>query len=202
MKENKKPNIVRRMYDWVLSWADTPYAVPALIILAFAESSFFPVPPDVLLIALALGMPKKSFHYAFYAALASVLGGILGYSIGHWGYEWVGRDIVAFYHGEAVMEKIRLLYSEYGFWGILTAAITPIPYKIFTIASGVFNFNFSEFMLASVTGRSFRFFAVSALIWKFGAPIKGFIDKYFNWLAILFTVLLIGGFYLVAQVGG
>ena len=197
----KKPNIVRRMYDWVLSWADTPYAVPALVILAFAESSFFPVPPDVLLIALALGLPKKSFHYAFYTSIASVVGGMLGYSIGHWGYEWVGRDIVAFYHGEAVMEKIRALYTEYGFWGILTAAITPIPYKIFTIASGVFDFNFSQFMLASVLGRSFRFFAVSALIWKFGAPIKGFIDKYFNWLAILFVVLLVGGFYLVAGVG-
>jgi len=195
-----KKNIVRRMYDWVLSWADTPYAVPGLILLAFAESSFFPVPPDVLLIALALAIPKKSFHYAFYAAIASVVGGVLGYIIGHWGYQWIGQDIVNFYNGQIVMDKIKILYDQYGFWGILTAAITPIPYKIFTIASGVFEFNFVSFMFASILGRSIRFFAVAGLIWKFGPPIKGFIDRYFNWVALLFIVLLIAGFYLITKI--
>lgn len=197
---DEKKNIVRKIYDWVLGWAETPYGIPALVLLSFAESSFFPIPPDVLLIALALAIPGKSFKYAFYAALASVIGGILGYAIGLWGYQWIGHDIVAFYNGEAVMDKIQLLYSEYGFWGILTAAITPIPYKIFTIASGMFKFDFSQFLLASVLGRSIRFFAVGALIWKFGPPIKSYIDKYFNLLAILFVILLIGGFLLISKI--
>ena len=197
---DKKKNIVRKIYDWVLGWAETPYGIPALVLLSFAESSFFPIPPDVLLIALALAIPEKSFKYAFYAALASVIGGILGYAIGLWGYQWIGHDIVAFYNGEAVMDKIQLLYSEYGFWGILTAAITPIPYKIFTIASGVFKFDFSQFLLASVLGRSIRFFAVGAMIWKFGPPIKSYIDRYFNLLAILFVILLIGGFLLISKI--
>ena len=197
---DKKKNIVRKIYEWVLGWAETPYGIPALVLLSFAESSFFPIPPDVLLIALALAIPKKSFKYAFYAALASVIGGILGYAIGLWGYQWIGHDIVAFYNGEAVMDKIQLLYSEYGFWGILTAAITPIPYKIFTIASGVFKFDFSQFLLASVLGRSIRFFAVGAMIWKFGPPIKSYIDRYFNLLAIFIVIFLIGGFLLSSKI--
>ena len=105
---DKKKNIVRKIYDWVLGWAETPYGIPALVLLSFAESSFFPIPPDVLLIALALAIPKKSFKYAFYAALASVIGGILGYAIGLWGYQWIGQDIVAFYNGEAVMDKLLI----------------------------------------------------------------------------------------------
>jgi membrane protein YqaA with SNARE-associated domain len=198
VEETKKPGLVRRIYDWVLGWAETPYGIPALFILAFAESSFFPVPPDVLLIALALAAPARSFKFAFYAMLASVLGGMLGYAIGVWGYQAIGADIVAFYDGEAVMEKVRVLYDEYGFWGILTAAITPIPYKIFTIASGVFAFDFASFTIASVLGRSVRFFLVAGLIWKFGPSIKTFIDRYFNLLAFLFVVLLIGGFAIIS----
>jgi membrane protein YqaA with SNARE-associated domain len=198
VEETKKPGLVRRIYDWVLGWAETPYGIPALFILAFAESSFFPVPPDVLLIALALAAPARSFKFAFYAMLASVLGGMLGYAIGVWGYQAIGADIVAFYDGEAVMEKVRVLYDEYGFWGILTAAITPIPYKIFTIASGVFAFDFASFTIASVLGRSVRFFLVAGLIWKFGPSIKNFIDRYFNLLAFLFVVLLIGGFAIIS----
>lgn len=199
-QKNIKKNIVHRTYDWVLSWADTPYGIPALAVLAFAESSFFPLPPDILLIALALAKPSKSFHFAFYAATFSVIGGILGYAIGLWAFQWVGHDIISFYHGEAVMEKIQILYNDYGFWGILIAAITPIPYKIFTIASGVFAFSFPEFIIASVIGRSVRFFAVGALIWKFGPPIKSFIDRYFNILAVAFTILLVGGFYLIGNI--
>jgi membrane protein YqaA with SNARE-associated domain len=198
VEETKKPGLVRRIYDWVLGWAETPYGIPALFILAFAESSFFPVPPDVLLIALALAAPARSFKFAFYAMVASVLGGMLGYAIGVWGYQAIGADIVAFYDGEAVMEKVRVLYDEYGFWGILTAAITPIPYKIFTIASGVFAFDFASFAIASVLGRSVRFFLVAGLIWKFGPSIKTFIDRYFNLLAFLFVVLLIGGFAIIS----
>ncbi len=184
----------------MLHWAETPYGVPALFILAFAESSFFPVPPDVLLIALAISIPKKALKYAAICSIGSVLGGVLGYGIGLYGYEAIGQPIVDFYHGQPIMDKVKLWYDEYGFLGILIAAITPIPYKVFTIASGVFTFDFWEFLLASIVGRSARFFVVAGLIWQFGPAIKSFIDKYFNILCIVFMILLIGGFVLIKYV--
>lgn len=191
---------IKKMYDWVLHWAETPYGVPALFLLSFAESSFFPVPPDVLLIALAVSIPAKSFRFAAVCAVGSVVGGIVGYGIGFYGYEAVGKPIVDFYHGQAVMDKVKILYDQHGFLGILIAAITPIPYKVFTIASGVFNFDFWSFVFASIIGRSARFFVVAGLIWKFGPTIKSFIDKYFNILCLAFMVLLIGGFVLIKYV--
>lgn len=188
---------IKKLYEWVLHWAETPYGIPALFLLAFAESSFFPVPPDVLLIALAISIPKKSLKYAAICSVGSVIGGIVGYGIGVYGFEAIGQPIVDFYHGQAVMEKVRIWYDQYGFVGILIAAITPIPYKVFTIASGVFSFKFSSFVLATIIGRSARFFVVAGLIWKFGPAIKVFIDKYFNLLCWVFMVLLIGGFVLI-----
>ena len=155
--------------------------------------------PVLLLIAMALSLPKKSFKFAFYAAIASVVGGMVGYAIGHFFYEAIGQPIVSAYNGEATMEKIKSWYDAYGFFGILVAAITPIPYKVFTIASGVFSFDFSSFLTASIIGRSIRFFAVAGLIWKFGEPITKFIDKYFNWLMIAFVVLLMGGFLILGK---
>jgi membrane protein YqaA with SNARE-associated domain len=189
--------LIKRLYDWVLHWAETPYGIPALFILAFAESSFFPIPPDILLIALAISIPSKSFKFAAICSVGSVLGGIVGYGIGLYGYETIGQPIVNFYHGQPVMDKVKLWYEQYGFFGILIAAITPIPYKVFTIASGVFNFDFTSFVTASIIGRSTRFFVVAGLIWKFGPVIKGFIDKYFNLLMWAFMILLIGGFLLI-----
>ena len=189
--------IVKKLYDWVLHWAETPYAVPALFLLAFSESSFFPVPPDVLLIALAISIPKKSLKFAAICAVGSVLGGIVGYGIGLYGYETIGKPIVEFYHGQPIMEKVKLWYDQYGFLGVLIAAITPIPYKVFTIASGVFEFDFASFTVASIIGRSTRFFVVAGMIWKFGPAIRDFIDKYFNLLSWAFMVLLIGGFLLI-----
>ncbi len=191
---------IKRLYDWVLHWAETPYAEPALFILAFAESSFFPVPPDVLLIALAISISRKSFKYAAICLVGSVLGGILGYGIGLHGYETLGKPIIEFYHGQEVMNAIKLKYDQWGFWGILFAAVTPIPYKVFTIASGVFKFDFLLFIVASVIGRGLRFFVVAGLIWKFGEPIREFIDKYFNLLAFIFCMLLILGFIMVKYV--
>lgn len=188
---------LKKLYDWILHWAKTPYALPALFVLAFCESSFFPVPPDVLLIALAISIPKKSFKYAGICTVGSVLGGMLGYIIGYYGYEVAGRPIIEFYHGQDIMNAIKLKYDQHGFLGILIAAITPIPYKVFTIASGVFAFDFWLFITASVLGRSARFFVVAGLIWKFGEPVRGFIDKYFNLLAFIFAVLLVLGFMLV-----
>ncbi len=193
----RKPGIVRRLYDWVIAWGETEYAPYALFALAFAEASFFPVPPDVLLIALAVSVPTKAFRFALICTTGSILGGILGYGIGDFGYEAIGKPIVDFYDGESVMMLIKEQYETYGFWGVLIAAITPIPYKVFTISSGFFKFSFAQFLAASVLGRALRFFVLAVVIWKFGAPIKIFIDKYFNLLAIAFVILLILGFILI-----
>lgn len=188
---------IRRLYDWVLHWAETPYGSLALIILAFAESSFFPVPPDVLLIALAISIPKRSFFYALETSMASVIGGMLGYYIGLALMDIIGWRIIDFYNARQLFTELFKTFNEYNFWAVLIAAITPIPYKVFTISAGAANANFAVFMLASVIGRSIRFFAVGALIFLFGERIKGFIDKYFNWLSIVFIVLLVGGFILI-----
>jgi membrane protein YqaA with SNARE-associated domain len=191
--------LFRKLYDWVIHWSGTRYAVPALALLAFAESSFFPVPPDVLLITMTLSRRKKAFYFALIALIFSVTGGILGYVIGNVFYETVGIKIVHMYHGESTMEYIRELYNSYGFVGILIAALTPIPYKVFTIASGVFSFSVHKFIIASIIGRGVRFFVVAGLIWKFGEPITRFIDTYFNWLMLAFGLLLVGGFLLVGH---
>jgi membrane protein YqaA with SNARE-associated domain len=187
-------HLVRRLYDWTISWADHPAGAWALFAIAVAESSFFPVPPDVLLIALCVGASRRSFKFALIASVGSVLGGVLGYAIGYWGYDLIGEPIVKAYHGEAVMAKIKGWYDEYGFWGNLAAALTPIPYKVFTIASGMFQFSFGAFLAASVIGRSLRFFVVGGLIYVVGPQVKTFIEKYFDWLAIGGMALLIGGF--------
>lgn len=189
--------LIHNLYEWVLYWAETPYGIPALFILAFAESSFFPIPPDVLLIALAISIPTRAFRYAFVCSLGSVLGGMFGYMIGWQFYGLLGEPIVAFYQGQAKFREVELLYQQYGTWAVFIAGFTPIPYKIFTIASGVFHLNFLNFILASVLSRSARFFLVAAFIWYFGPTIKWFIDKYFNLLVVLFTIALIGGFVLV-----
>jgi membrane protein YqaA with SNARE-associated domain len=188
------------LYDWVLHWAQTPYGMPALAILAFAESSFFPVPPDVLLIALCLGVPSRSFYFAAVAAIASVAGGVGGYMIGWLLWEQVQDVFFTYVFSRHVFDQVAGLYQENAFWAVFTAGFTPIPYKVFTIAGGVFQIDFREFLLASVLGRSGRFFLVGGLIRVFGPPIKVFIDRYFNLLSLLFVFLLIGGFLLIRLV--
>lgn len=188
---------LKRLYDWVLHWAETPYALPALFILAFTESSFFPVPPDVLLITLAISIPRRSFKYATICTFGSVLGGMFGYLIGLKLMDTVGIPIITLYGAMDKYEYIQLLYMRYDAWAVGIAGFTPIPYKVFTIAAGAFKISFPVFVFASIAGRAGRFFLVAALIYKFGPPIKGFIDKYFNLLTILFFALLIGGFILV-----
>ncbi len=200
VRKTEKAGFIRKLYDWVLHWAETPYGSLALIILAFAESSFFPVPPDVLLIALAISIPKKSFFYAFECSLSSVIGGMLGYLIGIALMDVIGWKIIDFYNARELFTQLFSKFNEYNFWAVLIAAITPIPYKVFTIAAGAANATFWVFMVASIIGRSLRFFAVGALIYIFGERIKNFIDKYFNWLSILFMVLLIGGFLVIKYV--
>ncbi len=195
-------NWLRRLYDWVLGWAETRYAVPALFILAFAESSFFPIPPDVLLIALAISIPTRAFYYALICAIGSVLGGMLGYLIGYQFMGAVGNRIIEFYGFHNQWNYVGELYNNYAAWAVGIAGFTPIPYKVFTIAGGAFKIDFPTFLLASAVSRSARFFLVAALIYFFGPPIRSFIDKYFNILAIVFVVLLVGGFILIKYVIG
>lgn len=176
----KSKNPLRRLYDWTLHWATTPYALPALVLLSFAESSFFPIPPDVLLMAICFAVPKQWLRLAFWCTLASVVGGLLGYFIG-WGlWDLVGQPIVRFYHGESVVEAVRIWYHEFGFWGVFAAALTPIPYKVFTIASGMMRFELMPFIFASILGRGLRFFMVAGLIRIFGKTIKPFLEKHFE----------------------
>ncbi len=190
---NQRKTIIRRLYDWVLGWAETPYGSPALAILAFAESSFFLVPPDILLIALSLGKPKRTFYYATLCTAGSVIGGLAGYYIGLQFMDLIGNKILAFYGLMSAFEQIGELYNRYDTIAVFVAGFTPIPYKVATISAGVFNINIGAFVAASIVSRGARFFAVSLLIYLFGPKIKKFIDKYFNFLAILFTILLIGG---------
>lgn len=192
-------NFFRKLYDWVLHWAETPYGPLALFFLALAESSIFPLPPDPLLIALCLGAIKKSWRFAFYTSLASIIGGMIGYFIGYSLWALVDSFFFNYVPGftESLFDRVMSNYHEYGFWYVFAAGFTPIPYKVFTIASGVFKLNFFLFFLASTISRSLRFFAVAALFRRFGPGIKSFIDKYFNLLALLFFILLFGGFLIV-----
>lgn len=192
-------NFLRKLYDWVIHWAETPYGPLALFLLAMAESSIFPIPPDPLLIALCLGAIKKSWRFAFYTSLASLIGGMIGYFIGFGIWELVDSFFFKYVPGftESFFERVMANFNKYGFWYVFAAGFTPIPYKVFTIASGVFKLNFFLFLLASTISRSLRFFAVATLFRIFGPSIKGFIDKYFNLLALLFFILLFGGFLVI-----
>jgi membrane protein YqaA with SNARE-associated domain len=189
--------MLRRIYDWVLGWAYTPHGTLALFLLAFAESSFFPIPPDVLLIALAVARHQRAFSYALVCSIGSVLGGCFGYLIGWQFMSSIGNRIVALYDFSDKWEIIRGLYTQYDAWAVGIAGFTPIPYKVFTISAGAFEINFAVFLIASAVSRSARFFLVGGLLYLFGPGIRAFIDRYFNLLAISFTVLLVGGFALI-----
>lgn len=190
---------VRRLYDWVLHWAETPYGAPALFVLALAESSFFPIPPDPLLIALCLGAASKSLRFALIATSASVLGGMIGYGIGAGVWDLAGPWFDQYVPGVSLeaFKQICLQYSDWDFRAIFLAGLTPLPYKVFTLSAGVCSINFGIFVVASVLSRSIRFFVLAGLIFKLGKPIASFIDRYFNLLAWIFGILLLGGFLVV-----
>jgi membrane protein YqaA with SNARE-associated domain len=191
--------MIKRLYNWILSWSESRWGWLALFVIALFEASWFPLPPDILLIALCLGATKKSFRFASLCLTGSLLGAALGYCIGY--YLWTtptgDPTVVAnfFYNHVFSVESfnnVGSLYDRFNFWIVFTAGFTPLPFKLFTIAGGMFHINFVMFIIASIVSRGMRFFLIAWLIWKFGAPIKSFIDKYFNLLATLFTILLIG----------
>lgn len=190
---------VRSLYDWVLSWAETPYGAVALFLLAMAEASFFPIPPDVLLLPLCVGKRASALRFAAICTAGSVIGGAIGYAIG-WG-AWGAVDQLFYSYvpgfSEDKFTMVGGLYDQYNFWIVFVAAFTPIPYKVITIAAGVFQISFPMFMVASLVGRGARFFLVAGMLYFFGEPIRGFIDRWFNLLVVAFTILLIGGFALL-----
>lgn len=190
---------LRRLYDWVLSWAQTPYGGIALFFLAFIESSVFPVPPDVLLIALALSAPTRAFRFALIAACGSVLGGLFGYLLGFGLWHVLGSYFYAYVPGFSPEGFVRVqdLFERYNFWVVFSAGFTPIPYKIITIGAGVFQINLPVFVLASAVGRSLRFFLVAWFLYRFGPPVRILIEKYFNLLALVFFILLLAGVWVV-----
>ncbi|MBU0945981.1 MAG: DedA family protein [Proteobacteria bacterium] len=221
VEREKKKGPIRRLYDWMLHWADSRYGLPALVVLSFAESSFFPIPPDVLLIALVLGASSRWYKYAFWCTLASVAGGLAGYGIGVFAWETMGRWIIEnVAHMSLVEVDGRLdialpsylvssmgaalggeyLFQVYDYWNawiVFVFGLTPLPYKLTTITAGVARVNLPVFLLASLLARACRFFIVAWLLHKWGAPAKRFIDRYFNLLCVAFILLLVGGFALL-----
>ncbi len=196
-RKPKTKNPLKRLYYWVLHWAYTPYAVWALILTAFSESSFFPIAPDTLLIPMSLSRPKKAWWYATLSSVFSVLGGALGYAIGLWFMDAVGIKLLRLYGAMEQFERIASLYNQYSGLAVATAGFTPIPYKVFTIAAGACRINFVVFVVASALSRGARFFIEAALMALFGEKAKALIDKHFNLLTLIFAVLLIGGFLVV-----
>ena len=189
--------MIRGLYNWTMQLGQSRYALWALALIAFLESSAFPIPPDALIIPMIIALPQRAFLIAAVATVFSVLGGVFGYYIGAVLFDTIGQPLLDFYGKAEQFEHFSDTYNEYGAWAVLVAGITPFPYKVITILSGSTNLDFGVFMLSSVLARAFRFFVIAALLWKFGVPIRNFIEKR---LGLVFTValgLLLGGFVLV-----
>jgi membrane protein YqaA with SNARE-associated domain len=185
--------MVEGLIDWMTGWAQSPSGETALFILAFAESSFFPIPPDVLLIAMAMLKPELAFKFALICGVGSVLGGMFGYGIG-----WVGgRPLLHKLFAESKIQVVKNAFEKYEIWAIAVAGFTPVPYKVFTLSAGTFEIPFKPFVLVSALSRSARFFLVAGGIYFWGESVKHLIEDYFNWLSIAFMAMLIGGFVLV-----
>ncbi len=198
-KKASRRGLLKSLYLWVLHWAETPYGTPALFLLSFAESSFFPIPPDVLQIALSVSKPRRSFFYALISGLGSVAGAVLGWFIGFGLWVTVGGFFIHYVPGcsQENIDYVGNLYSDNAFLAILGAAFTPIPFKVFTITAGIFNISLVLLLAASFLGRFARFLAVAACIFYFGPGIKELLDKYFGIATFLFFLLLVGGFVVI-----
>ncbi|MEN8831540.1 YqaA family protein [Pacificibacter sp.] len=189
--------MLKRLYDWTLAMAQHPHALWVLALVAFVESSVFPIPPDILMIPLIVARPKDAFKIAAIATLASVAGGMLGYYIGYGAFESIGKPVLEFYGKDAYFDEFAAKYNEYGAWAVLIAGVTPFPYKVITILSGATALSLPVFIAASVFARALRFFVVATLLWKFGEPIRDFIEKRLGLMFTLFVILLVGGFAVV-----
>lgn len=185
---------LRRLYDYIIELSATNKAVYALAIVSFAESSFFPIPPDVMLIPMILANKDKAFLYAFICTLASVIGGIVGYYIGSFFYESIGSFIISLYGYEDSFEKFKTLYNNQGPWIVGMAGLTPFPYKVITILSGIAQMDILPFIGISTLSRGVRFFALASLLWFFGDHIKALIGRYFGLLTVLFFAIIVAGF--------
>ena len=192
--------MLRRLYDWVLELAAHRHATWALSMIAFLESSVFPIPPDVMLIPMVLAERLKAWAYAAVATVSSVIGGIAGYAIGYFLFELVGKPVIDLYGYSEAFTNFAGRYNDYGAWIVFFAGVTPFPYKVITIASGATALNFPIFVLASVAARGLRFFMVSALLYWFGPPIRDFIERRLGLVTSVFLILLFGGFVLVKYV--
>ena len=190
----KGPAWLRGLYEWTLRQAASPYALWILAFVAFVESSIFPIPPDILLIPMVIAMRQRAWLIAGICTVASVTGGMAGYAIGAFLYESIGQPILDFYGKLEKFESFQAMYNEWGAWIVMMGGLTPFPYKVITIASGVTGLNIVTFTIFSVIARGIRFFLIAWLLWYFGAPIKAFIERYLGLLTILFFVLLIAGF--------
>jgi membrane protein YqaA with SNARE-associated domain len=186
--------MIRRLYDWTLSLAGHPRALWALALVAFVESSVFPIPPDVLMIPMIIAAPRKAFLIATIAMVASVLGGLFGYWIGAAFFDTIGEPVLTFYGKTAYFDEFSSDYNAWGAWAVLIAGVTPFPYKVITILSGATGLNIWVFLFASIIARGLRFFVVAALLWKFGPPIRTFIERRLGLMFALFCALLVGGF--------
>jgi len=193
----RSAGMVRRLYDQCMAWIGGRYGEWILFLIAFVESSFFPIPPDVFLIAMCVAIPARSFRYAAICSIGSVLGGAFGYGLGYWFMDGIGMSIIDWYGLTARYDVVQQYFKQYDVWIVGTAGFTPIPYKLFTITAGFVQSNFLTFMLVSLVARSARFFLVAGLIWKFGPQIRNFINRYFNILSIAFVALLAAGFILI-----
>lgn len=195
-----KAGIVRRMYDWVLGWSEHRYGAWALAGIAFAESSFFPIPPDVLLIPLALARPKRALAYAAVCTVCSVAGGLVGYAVGYGLFDSVGRPLLELYGAMDAYHHVGAMYTQNLVLALGAAGFTPIPYKIFTIAAGGFAVPLLPFVVISAASRGARFFLVAGLLYLWGDRVRGFIDRHFNVLSVVFFALLVAGFALIRWV--
>lgn len=192
--------MIRRLYDWTLSLAARPHALTALALISFVESSFFPIPPDILLIPMVLATRQRAWRIALVCTAASVVGGLFGYAIGYFLFESVGQPLLAFYGYDAQFQAFQATYDEWGALIVFGAGLTPFPFKVITIASGVFQMNIVVFLLAALVARGTRFFLVAALLYWFGPVIRDFIEKRLGLLTVLFFILLAGSFVLLRYV--
>ena len=190
-------NILRNLYNWTLDKASHKKASWFLVLVSFTESSFFPIPPDILLIPMILAKRLKAWFYALIGTLSSIAGGLVGYAIGYFFYSSIGSTIIEIYGLSNSFNLFESYYNQYGIWIVIGAGFTPFPFKFITIASGVFNFNIALFVIAAMIARGLRFYLIATLLFIFGNAIKKLIDKYFNLLVSLFFILLIGSIFII-----